>query len=237
MPADSWKKFHRFIDAVGVVATERHFRHSLQTLAHGLGFDLYAYINIRSKSGFALSNYPKEWQDRYFRKSYHTVDPVLETAGRKMAPFAWSLGDRQFQQENRHGFAGEAREFGIYSGATIPIPAGFGHIAMLTFASGRATVGAHPQLDQVPAVTVASLTHAYVTVRHPRPSALSVVSLAPQEAICLRWAAEGKSMHEAAALLGIKYSSARSYLDKAREKLGAVTLIQAVATATRLHLI
>jgi LuxR family transcriptional activator of conjugal transfer of Ti plasmids len=44
-------------------------------------------------------------------------------------------------------------------------------------------------------------------------------------------------MHEAAALLGIKYNSARSYLDKAREKLGAVTLIQAAATATRLNLI
>ncbi|MDW5318325.1 autoinducer binding domain-containing protein [Rhizobium sp. PL01] len=237
MPVDSWRKYYRFIDAVGVVATERHFRRSLQTLAHGLGFELYAYINIRSKSGFAISNYPKEWQDRYFRKLYQRVDPVIESAGRKMAPFEWSLGDRQFQQGKRRLFSNEAHEFGIRSGVTIPIPAGYGHKAMLTFASGRSTADAHSRLDPLPAITVASLAHAYVTVRRSRPSVTSVIRLAPQEAICLRWAAEGKSMHEAAALLDIKYSSARSYLDKAREKLGAVTLIQAVATATRLNLI
>nr|WP_268842099.1 helix-turn-helix domain-containing protein [Rhizobium herbae] len=98
-------------------------------------------------------------------------------------------------------------------------------------------LGSHAPLDHVPAITAATFTHAFVTLRRPRASASSVVRLAPQEAICLRWAAEGKSMREAATLLGIKYSSARSYLDNARDKLGAVSLIQAVAIATRLHLI
>jgi LuxR family transcriptional activator of conjugal transfer of Ti plasmids len=237
MPVCSWRKYNRFIDAVGIIATERHFRGSLQTLAHDLGFEFYAYINIRSKIGFAISNYPKEWQVRYFRNFYQRVDPVIEGAGRKMAPFSWSLSDRHFQQGKRRLFSNEAAEFGIRSGVTIPIPAGYGHKAMLTFASGRSTAEAHSRLDPLPAITVASLAHAYVTVRRSRPSVTSVIRLAPQEAICLRWAAEGKSMHEAAALLDIKYSSARSYLDKAREKLGAVTLTQAVATATRLNLI
>lgn len=70
MPVGPWKKFYRFIDAVSLVTQEKHFKRSLGTLTHSLGFELYAYISISSKSSFALSNYPKEWQDRYLRKSY-----------------------------------------------------------------------------------------------------------------------------------------------------------------------
>lgn len=237
MPVDGWKRYYRFIDAVGLVASDRHFRRSLQTLAGALGFEMYAYVNIRSTSGLAISNYPKEWQRRYFRMSYQRIDPVVALARRTMTPFVWSLGDRQFDQEKRRRFSHEANEFGIRSGVTIPIPASFGHFAMLTFASGLATAETRAPFNQVPAVAAACLTHAYVTVRRPRPSAVSSVVLSPQEAICLRWAGEGKSMHETAALLGIRYSTARSYLDKARDKLGSVTLIQAVATATRMNLI
>lgn len=234
---DSWKRFHRFVDAISLVTQEKHFKRALRSLAHSLGFEFYAYLNISSKSIFALSNYPKEWQDRYLRKSYQRIDPVIEIARRNMAPVAWSLDDRQFRQEQRREFAQEAVEFGICSGTTIAIPAGFGATSWLTFASSRTGLASHEPLDHVPAITAAAFTHAFITLRRPRSSASSVIRLAPQEAICLRWAAEGKSMHEVAALLGIKYSSARSYLDKAREKLGAVTLIQAAAIATRLNLI
>lgn len=237
MPGTPWKTVNRFIDAVSLVTQEKHFKHSLQTLALGLGYEFYAYISISSKSSFALSNYPKAWQDRYFQNSYQSLDPVIETAKRTMAPFTWSLEDRQFRLKQRRGFAREANEFGICSGTTIAIPAGFGHVSFLTFASNDPSLGSHVRLDHVPAITAATFTHAFVTVRRPRASASSVVRLAPQEAICLRWAAEGKSMHESATLLGIKYSSARSYLDIARDKLGAVSLIQAVAIATRLNLI
>jgi len=237
MPVDPWKKFHRFIDAVSLITQEKHFKRSLRTLTQSLGFESYAYINISSKSSFALSNYPKQWQERYLRRSYQRVDPVIETARRKMAPFAWSLQDQRFHHEQRRGFTEEAIEFGICSGTTIAIPAGFGHMSFLTFASSRMDPGLREPLDHVAAITAATFTHAFITLQRPHSTSASVVRLSPQEAICLRWAAEGKSMHEAAALLGIKYSSARSYLDKAREKLGAVTLIQAVAIATRHNLI
>jgi LuxR family transcriptional activator of conjugal transfer of Ti plasmids len=237
MPVDPWKILDRFIDAVSLVTQEKHFKRSLQTLTHSLGYELYAYINVSFKSSFALSNYPKEWQDRYLQKSYQSIDPVIEIARRTMAPYTWTLEDRQFRLKQRRGFAREANEFGICSGTTIAIPAGFGHTSFLTFASKDPSLGSRVRLDHVPAITAATFTHAFVTLRRPRSSASSIVRLAPQEAICLRWAAEGKSMRDAATLLGIKYSSTRSYLDNARDKLGAVSLIQAVAIATRLNLI
>ncbi len=237
MPVDPWKNLDGFIDAVSLVTQEKHFKRSLQTLTHSLGYELYAYINISFKSSFALSNYPKEWQVRYLQKSYQSIDPVIEIARRTMAPYTWSLEDRQFRLKNRRGFAREANEFGICSGTTIAIPAGFGHTSFLTFASNDTSFASNARLDHVPAITAATFTHAFITLRRPRASASGIVRLAPQEAICLRWAAEGKSMRDAATVLGIKYSSARSYLDNARDKLGAVSLIQAVAIATRLNLI
>ena len=112
MPVDPWKTVDRFIDAVSLVTQEKHFKLSLQTLARSLGYEFYAYINNSFKSSFALSNYPKEWQDRYFQKSYQSVDPVIEIARRTMAPFTWSLEDRHFRRQQRRGFAREANEFG-----------------------------------------------------------------------------------------------------------------------------
>jgi LuxR family transcriptional activator of conjugal transfer of Ti plasmids len=236
MPIEPWRKFHRFIDAVGVVTHDADFKRCLRTLAHSLGFEHYAYLHIRSRSGFALSNYPKGWQDRYFEQSYQRVDPVIEAVKRTNAPFAWSIENRQFRRQRSRDFSRQADEFGIRCGITIPIPAGFGQTSLLTFASVKAAI-ANQQMDHAPALAVAALTHAFITLRHPRPSASTRVRLTPQEAICLRWAAEGKSMHETAALLGIKYTSARSYVDNARKKLGAVSLTQAAVLATRLSLI
>jgi LuxR family transcriptional activator of conjugal transfer of Ti plasmids len=237
MPIDPWNKFHRYIDAIRFATRERQFKRSLQNLAHNLGFEMYAYLDVRSKAAFAISNYPREWQVRYFKQSYQKVDPVVEVAKRKKAPFTWSMGGREFKHEKKREFSREANALGIRSGVTIPVPAGFGHMSLLTFASSQATVTENQTLDHGPSVAVASLTHAYVSLRHPRYRALGGIRLTTQEATCLRWAAEGKSMDETARLLEIRYTTVRAYLDNAREKLGAVTLIQAAATAARLNLI
>jgi hypothetical protein len=95
MPVDPWKILDRFIDAVSLVTQEKHFKRSLQTLAHGLGFELYAYINIRSKSGFAISNYPKEWQDRYFRKSTKASTLSSKSRGERWPRLhgLWKIGN------------------------------------------------------------------------------------------------------------------------------------------------
>jgi LuxR family transcriptional activator of conjugal transfer of Ti plasmids len=236
MPIDSWNKFYRYIDAIRFATREHHFKRSLQNLAHNLGFEMYAYLDVRSKAAVAISNYPREWQVRYFKQSYQKVDPVVEAAKRKKAPFTWSM-EHEFKHEKKREFSREANALGIRSGVTIPVPAGFGHMSLLTFASSQPKVTENQKLDHGPSIAVASLTHAYVSLRHPRYKALGVIRLTMQEATCLRWAAEGKSMDEIARLLEIRYTTVRAYLDNAREKLGAVTLIQAAATAARLNLI
>ncbi len=63
------------------------------------------------------------------------------------------------------------------------------------------------------------------------------VRLSPMQAVCLRWSAEGKTMKEAAMIEGIRLSDVAFHLENARRALGAVSLAQAIATATRLQLI
>ena len=126
----------------------------------------------------------------------------------------------EFKHEKKREFSREANALGIRSGVTIPVPAGFGHMSLLTFASSHTVVTENQTLDHGPSIAVASLTHAYVSLRHPQYRALGGIRLTTQEATCLRWAAEGKSMDETARLLEIRYTTVRAYLDNAREKLG-----------------
>jgi DNA-binding CsgD family transcriptional regulator len=51
----------------------------------------------------------------------------------------------------------------------------------------------------------------------------------PRERECLRWVAAGKTDREIARLLSISATTAKSYIDAARAKLGARTRAQAVA--------
>jgi DNA-binding CsgD family transcriptional regulator len=52
--------------------------------------------------------------------------------------------------------------------------------------------------------------------------------LQPNEWRCLYWAAQGKSIHETAKILGLSFNTVRSYHDKIKEKLQCKKLIQAV---------
>jgi LuxR family transcriptional activator of conjugal transfer of Ti plasmids len=63
------------------------------------------------------------------------------------------------------------------------------------------------------------------------------VDLAPREALCLAWAALGKTAIEIADLLGISEHTVRSYLRVAREKLGADNITHAVKLAAEQGLI
>ena len=52
--------------------------------------------------------------------------------------------------------------------------------------------------------------------------------LAMRELECLYWAAQGLSAEQTAKLLGIKATTVHSHRNKAREKLGCLTITQAV---------
>ncbi len=57
--------------------------------------------------------------------------------------------------------------------------------------------------------------------------------LTPREIECTRWAAEGKTDHEAARIIGISERTARFHIDNARRKFGVATRIQLIVKLIR----
>jgi DNA-binding CsgD family transcriptional regulator len=62
------------------------------------------------------------------------------------------------------------------------------------------------------------------------------VTLSRRQAECLAWTEEGKSAPDIATILGLSARTVEAYIEKACEKLGVRTRIQAVVRARRLGL-
>ncbi|WP_244734811.1 autoinducer binding domain-containing protein [Mesorhizobium sp. 113-1-2] len=77
-----------------------------------LGFDCYAYLNIRPVRSYAVSNYADEWQQRYLDRNYKDIDPVVRTARARMEAFAWAPeSQRKVSSRVRAFYAGDCQEF------------------------------------------------------------------------------------------------------------------------------
>jgi LuxR family transcriptional activator of conjugal transfer of Ti plasmids len=230
--------FDKLTNATAIASDDLALKAALDTLTRGLGFDFYAYLNLRPNQTYAVSSYPPEWQRIYFSRLYAIVDPVVCTAKIKMRAFSWIEDDSRKLDKNVRRFYSEAGDFGIRSGVSIPVRTDFGNVAMLTLASGRLELFSEDDIDPV----VAAASVAQVHVRFSRQSAATAIAehfvqLKPEERICLKWSAEGKTFEDIAVLEGMKYNNVCFHMRQARKKLDASSLQQATALATKLRLI
>lgn len=213
-------------------------KEALADLARELGFDHYAYLNVRPVGSFAVSNYPCEWQARYFEKRYNEIDPVVAMAKSTMKTFHWSVDSTSRNATKRvRRFYEEAAEFGLCSGITIPVRAAFGHMSMLTVASHKPSVSLKTDIDEIVATSAVSQLHARLEQKEVESTAKSDVYLTAKQALCLKWSAEGKSMKAIATIENMSYHNVNFHLNNARKALDAGTVAQATALATKLKLI
>jgi len=108
---DRW--FEKLIDASVIASNELALKSALHKLTRELGFDCYAYLNLRPNETYAISTYPPEWQARYFSRFYANVDPVITMAKRKMRAFSWTENQNRNLDKEARRFYSEARDFGI----------------------------------------------------------------------------------------------------------------------------
>ncbi|UPK00032.1 autoinducer binding domain-containing protein [Bradyrhizobium sp. 172] len=226
------------IDAVDVAHDERSIRNAIKNFTVASGFDRYAYIHVHADDAVAFSDYPAEWLNVYFAKRYTIVDPVVTTAKRNMRMFAWSAEDRELRRSSREikQFYSEATNFGIRCEVSIPIRTSYGRTAMITLASDRRRVEV-PPWDPMQAALALAHIHIHLSLVPVSSFKTGKVTLSTQEATSLSWSSYGKSMNVIADLLGIKARTVQSYLDNARDKLGASSLQQAVRIAMEKKLI
>jgi LuxR family transcriptional activator of conjugal transfer of Ti plasmids len=204
------------------------------------GFPLFAYLHLDGSRWKAVSNYPEDWQERYYRCNFSKIDPIVRAVRRGAHPFCWSLDDAILRRERPSviAFRDEAIAYGIKAGFSIPIRVGFSHQAVLTFATDdKFALGSAAMLDIVEAAAAAAMLHVALTFPRNRWPHASSCTLSGFEVLCLRWIAEGKTMHDVADLLDQKYSRVRVAVDRARGKLETVTIQQTMAVAARMMLI
>lgn len=229
--------FERLTDQVALSHDETMIKAMLERLSREQGFKAYAYLNLKAEFQSAISNYDVEWQQRYFDKAYASLDPVVQNARGRHEAFTWSNDASLKLSKPRRTFYGEAAEFGIRSGITIPIKVAFGHTIMLTLASDSVNFPYEPAVNPALAAAAVAQLHSRLERIGAEPTCQTPIRLKAHELTCLRWSAEGKSMKAIAIIEDMSYSNVTFFLRNAKAALGATTLAQATAIATKLGLI
>jgi LuxR family transcriptional regulator, activator of conjugal transfer of Ti plasmids len=232
------RSFQEFVDALQIVDDEIGFERVGTRVAQRLGFRWFAYLRIMTNQPKLISSYPKSWTSRYFDLRYQELDPVVRRASREHGLFGWGRGGSAptGTREQRRFFE-EAMTFGIRSGITIPIRAGFGQSAAFTLATDQAEpIGERFMSESRDVLQLVGLYfHSHVSTRRTdkpvSPGDQTVLS--QRERQCLSWAARGKTVADIAILVEISPRTVTFHLANARRKLNASSIAHAVAEAIR----
>jgi LuxR family quorum sensing-dependent transcriptional regulator len=173
-----------------------------------------------------LRGWNPQWIDRYAERGYVHLDPVARELKKRVAPYLWTEAcDRRLEREEKL-VMGEAREYGLSSGISVPIYDMDGRQSCVSFAGHNLAL----DNERRGAVQiVAFFTHARLRELRRRAK----VRLSPRERDCLSWAAKGKTSWETAQILHLSEQTTRAYITQAMRKLQASSRAQAVAQAIR----
>lgn len=212
------------------------------------GFSEVAYGALNFVEPLRLAEYPPptvavkwppDWCDRYFKRKYHTIDPVVRRTPMHSRPFLWDqLADHYQLQPDERRVLEEAREAGLKHGMSVPLFGPLGRISVVSFASAFDDADPQNRIGHLNAL--ACLFHAaYSEIARPcnDSSCERKVALSKREISCMRWVAEGKSSWEIGKILEISENTVNFHVKNAMRKLGATSRIQAVAIAIRLNVL
>jgi LuxR family transcriptional regulator, activator of conjugal transfer of Ti plasmids len=235
--------FQTFINDLQHASAKEALGGAMTRLAATFGLTRFAYLGFPRpgrEQPIHVTTYPDEWTNHYLNHRYQDIDPVVTQARNSLLPFSWDVqtpGPLLSGEQRR--FFGEATEFGINCGLTVPIHDGNGGIAAVTFASDsdpdvlQGTVDANRHILHLAAI--------YFHV-HARQKLESIINLdhphlSPREVACLQWVVRGKNSWDICEILSISRRTVVFHLENAKRKLNAVTMPQAVAIALHKGLI
>ncbi|MCP1838269.1 MULTISPECIES: LuxR family transcriptional regulator [Bradyrhizobium] len=211
------------------------------------GFSEVAYGTLNFDAPLQLSEcppptvavkWPPEWCDRYFKRKYHMIDPVVRRTPTLSRPFLWDrLADHYQLQPDEKRVLDEARDAGLKHGMSVPLFGPLGQVSVASFAS--------PFDDADPQDRIGHLNtlawHFHIAYREiARPSSSGGdkrVALSQREITCLRWVKEGKSSWAIGKILEISENTVNFHIKNAMRKLGASRRTQAAFTADQLNLL
>ena len=221
---------------------ERSFFEGAVLGARNLGFEYLAYlIGVpAADSGWRIvmtGNYPRAWQERYLRRGYHAIDPMIEYAKTAEAPMAWSR--ELFAREPLRALARDTLSIGLNHGWLQPMHDPGGGFGMLTLARRGGPLGEEELRAKLPMVQwLARVVHRRLFGEFQAWQRNRAIScLTERELTCLRLAADGGTAQEIAQLAGVGERTVNFHMANAISKMGAANKTHAVALAMRLGLL
>ncbi|WP_341487800.1 LuxR family transcriptional regulator [Pararhizobium sp. A13] len=215
----------------------------LEKAAHIFGFDCFAISGIplpheRIDPYFMLNAWPDEWFERYVKRNYVHVDPVIYRTKMQDDAFVWSeaLKGRKLNREARR-VMNEATEFKMNDGYSVPLHSAGGFQAIVTFGAEKVDIsqearGALHIISIYAHNGLKALLTDEATSRH-----LTSLNITPREREVLQWCAAGKTSSEIADIMGRSPRTIQNEIGNAQKKLNVVNTAQMVAESFRLGIL
>ncbi len=211
----------------------------LEREARSLGFDFYAYA-VRHSIPFTrpkteiYGSYPQSWMERYHQQNYAAIDPAVLNGLRSTEMVVWS--DALFGKGSV--LWGEAREWGLRVGATLPIRTPDGGLSLLSVARESTAISLveREEIRLRLRCIIELVTMRLGELGHPSTQS-EQLELSAREREILQWTADGKSSGEIAVILSISVNTVNFHLKVIQKKFGAANKTLAAAYAAVLGLI
>ena len=224
-----------WIDRLGQFKTADEAWLSFLSFTSNYGFSFGALADLpgsqwRAPDSVLSLTWPDAWQKRYIAKEYMKRDPAVRGLTRTREPYTWGEG-LEFDDYARadRNIVFEAREYGLHNGLVVPILGIRTGSAVVTIAGENTDMSPRERAElHFAAIYVQARVRDLSPAKFRR---LKMPLLTPRERECLEWAAAGKSDWEIGEILTISSRTAGSHIERAKQKLGVSTRIQAVVIA------
>lgn len=225
-----------YLDRLHQAGNAEQLSQALSFAATGFGAPLFAYLALPTSIGAKprlITNYPPAWRAHYFARRYENSDPIVHRFQREPDPFYWSAddaGDDPFERM----FYGEADDFGISYGYTVPMRFWHGRYAAVTFASDMRSALARESIRRncLGLESIAMTFHLQVCAIFETVHQLGDALLTPREVQCLTWASRSKTYAEIGEILEISARTVAAHIENAKRKLGVRKVHEAILILT-----
>lgn len=233
----SLEEIEAFVRLTDGISDFGDMRHALQQEVVRLGFEAYSYWQLCPADGpreiFYLSTYPASWITYYVAQSFKNHDIIANHSAMSVSPFLWDgLLARYALSKTQSAVFGDAREFGLKAGGSIPIHGPRSAHACFTVSSD-CSAGQFSELFQVHRYQlqlIALYAHEKI-VKLQSEHATSAPNLTARELEVLTWTAKGKTRWEIGEILHISEDTVKKHLLSASNRLGVSNKTHAVSRA------
>jgi LuxR family quorum sensing-dependent transcriptional regulator len=180
------------------------------------------------------NGWPDGWTKRYMSQDFAADDPTLRRLRQTHNPFLWSETRTPGLSRPQLRVLDEATEFGLHEGVIIPIHAGFGFEAGVSFGGDKVDLAGY----DIAALHLIGLYGYDALCRHKPPGdGERGPILTQREQECVKWTAAGKTAWEIGQILGISEATVNQHLHAAARKMNTVSKAHLVARCLRAGLI